>query len=395
MPEASTLRRLDPAASPLHSGIRVPTFLMLQILATLFPLIAGFAVYGWRAVGSAAVVVLSALGTLAILRLIGWRGRQVRTWHCLWLSIIVALMLPPHLFTRPPVSGQIVWPILPAAGITLAILIWLLGGLGTQRVPPSVVTILLLFVLFHELLAPRLVLRPDRLFVGDLLNSDPSPEELSDQNPWYDLTPPTGYDSLRREPVGDRLLAYTSSQQRPERASLTVQMLIRDRMPPLENLIVGGQSSTIGNASAIAIIAGGLFLLYQGLIDFRIPLLGTLSAMAAMLTLPIPIYITEAAAQWRWFAFRPHYLGWPTALTFVNYEVFASPLLFTLFFLATAPGLRPITRRGRAIFAILLGILSAVFQLYASVMIGPYIALLATVLLTPTLDRAIRPRTLV
>jgi Na+-translocating ferredoxin:NAD+ oxidoreductase RnfD subunit len=172
-------------------------------------------------------------------------------------------------------------------------------------------------------------------------------------------------------------------------------MLIRDRMPPLENLIVGGQSSTIGNASAIAIIAGGLFLLYQGLIDFRIPLLGTLSAMAAMLTLPIPIYITEAAAQWRWFAFRPHYLGWPTALTFVNYEVFASPLLFTLFFLATAPGLRPITRRGRAIFAILLGILSAVFQLYASVMIGPYIALLATVLLTPTLDRAIRPRTLV
>jgi Na+-translocating ferredoxin:NAD+ oxidoreductase RnfD subunit len=114
-----------------------------------------------------------------------------------------------------------------------------------------------------------------------------------------------------------------------------------------------------------------------------------------MLILPIPIYITEAGAHWRWFAFRPHYLGWPTALTFVNYEIFASPLLFTLFFLATAPGLRPITRRGRAIFAIFLGILSAVFQLYASVAIGPYIALLVTVLLTPTLDRAIRPRTLV
>ena len=395
MPDTATLRRLDPAASPLHSGIRVPTFLMLQILATLFPLIAGFALYGWRAIGSTATVVFSALGALAILRQIGWRGRQVRTWHGLWLAIIVALMLPPHLFTRSLVSGQIVWPILPAAGITLAILIWLLGGLGTQRVPPCVVTILLLFVLFHELLAPRYVLRPDRLFVGDLLNSDPSTEDLSDQNPWYNPAPPTGYDSLRRQPVGDRLLAYTASQQRPERASLTMEMLIRDRMPPLEDVIVGGQSSSIGNASAIAVIAGGLFLLYQGLIDFRIPLLGTLSAMAAMLTLPIPIYISEAGAQWRWFAFRPHYLGWATDLTFVNYEIFASPLLFTLFYLATAPGLRPITRRGRAIFAIFLGILSAVFQLYASVEIGPYIALLVTVLLTPTLDRAIRPRTLV
>ena len=255
-------------------------------------------------------------------------------------------MLPAHLFTRPPMNGQIVWPILPAAGITLAILIWLLGGLGAQRVPLSVVTILLLFVLFHDLLAPRLVLRPDRLFVGDLLNSDPTPEELSDQNPWFNRTPPTGYDSLRRQPAGDRLLAYTSSQQRPERASLTMEMLIRDRMPPLENLIIGGQAATIGTGSAIAVIAGGLFLLYRGLIDFRIPLLGTLSAMAAMLTLPVPIYITEAGAHWRWFAFRAHFLGWPTALTFVNYEIFASPLLFTLFYLATAPGLRPITRRG-------------------------------------------------
>jgi Na+-translocating ferredoxin:NAD+ oxidoreductase RnfD subunit len=114
-----------------------------------------------------------------------------------------------------------------------------------------------------------------------------------------------------------------------------------------------------------------------------------------MLILPIPVSITEAGAQWKWFAFRAHYLGWPTAATFVNYEIFASPLLFTFIYLATMPGLRPITRRGRAIFAVFLGVLSAVFQLYASVAIGPYIALLMTVLLTPTLDRAMRPRPLV
>jgi hypothetical protein len=41
-----------------------------------------------------------------------------------------------------------------------------------------------------------------------------------------------------------------------------------------------------------------------------------------------------------------------------------------------------------------LGVLSAVFQLYLSAAMGPYIALLAVCLMTPTLDRAIRPRTL-
>ena len=326
------------ATSPLHSGICVPMFLSLQITATLFPLAAGIAIYGWRALGTTGVVVTSAMGSMAVLRLVGWRGRQVRMWHCLWLSLIVSLMLPAHLLTTVPLGGQIVWPILPAAGMTLALLSWLLGGLGTQRVPPSVVTILLLFVLFHDFLTPRYVLRVDRLFAGDLLNSDPTPEELSDQNPWYSRTPPTGFDSLFREPVGDKLLAYTSSQQRPERASLTVQMLIRDQMPPLENLIVGGNSNVIGCASAVAIIAGGLFLLFQGMIDFRIPLLGVLSATAALLAFPIPVYITEAGAQWRWFAFRAHYLGWGTAITFVNYEILASPLLFTLIYLATAPG---------------------------------------------------------
>jgi Na+-translocating ferredoxin:NAD+ oxidoreductase RnfD subunit len=393
-PNDPTLCRA-PSRSPLHSGIRVGTFLTLQILSTLFPLAAGFLIFGWRAVGTTAAVVGSALAAMAILQRVGWRGRQVRMWHCLWLAIIVSLMLPAHLFTTAAVNGRIVWPILPAAGVTLALLIWLLGGLGTQRVPPSVVTILLVFVLFHELMTPHYVLRLERMFTGDLLNADPGEPENSAQVAWINHRPEAGFDALSAEPAADQLLAYTSAQQRPERASLTMQMLIRDQMPPLENLIIAGQSAAIGNGSAIAIIAGGLFLLYQGLIDYRIPLLGTLAAMVGLLILPVPVYITDLGAQWHWLAFREHYLGWPTALTFVNYEIFASPLLLTLFYLATAPGLRPITRRGRSIFAILLGFLAAVLQLYATVAMGPYIALLIIVLLTPTLDRFIRPRPLV
>jgi electron transport complex protein RnfD len=174
-----------------------------------------------------------------------------------------------------------------------------------------------------------------------------------------------------------------------------LEALLRDRMPPLEDLIIGGAPAPIGTGCAIAIIIGGLFLLYRGMIDYRIPLLIFLAAYISMLVLPIPIVIRAASRDWKWLAIHDPSVGWPLALTLVNYEVMASPLLFMAFFLATAPSVRPLPRRGRVIYAILIGVAAAAAQLYISVAIGPYVALLAVSMLTPYLDRWFRARTLV
>jgi hypothetical protein len=280
----------------------------------------------------------------------------------------------------------------------LAMLVWLLGGMGAQRIQPSVVTLLILFVLFHDALTPRYVLRFDKMVWGDLLKSAPAQSVTLEKGAWMLVSRGAGgpnIDSLQVVPAAQKLLAYTSGEVRPDRSSLSLQMLIRDQMPPLEDLIIGGQSSPIGTGSAVVIIVGGLFLLYRGLIDFRLPVLTLAAAMACLLILPIPVVITDTGPEWRWLAFRQHYLGWPVAITFMNYELLASPLLLTIFFLANAPGQRPITRRGRAIFALGLGTFSAILQLYVFTSVGPYIALLLVSLLTPTLDRTLRPRTLV
>jgi electron transport complex protein RnfD len=83
------------------------------------------------------------------------------------------------------------------------------------------------------------------------------------------------------------------------------------------------------------------------------------------------------------------------AITFVNYELMAGPLLFMAFFLATSSSIRPMAGRARVLYALLIGIAAAALQLYVSVQIGAYVALLLVSLLTPLLDRVFRPRTLV
>jgi electron transport complex protein RnfD len=172
-------------------------------------------------------------------------------------------------------------------------------------------------------------------------------------------------------------------------------MILRDRLPPLEDLILGGEPGAIGAGCTLFVIIGGLFLLYRGLIDWHIPMLAALTAWMAFCILPIPVVITDMGTQWCWLALRPRYLGWPTALTLANYELLGSPLLFVAFFVATSPQTRPMSRRGRAVYGVALGVLSAVAQLYGSVAVGPYVAMLLISLASPHLDRLFKPKTLV
>jgi electron transport complex protein RnfD len=188
---------------------------------------------------------------------------------------------------------------------------------------------------------------------------------------------------------------YTLARREPnERGTLLLQGLLRDRLPPLEDLVMAGNPGPIGTSSVIFVITGGLFLLYRGVIDWRVPMLIILSAFLALLVMPIPVSITDIGARWAWLAMREPAVGWAVALTFANYQMAASPMLFMAFFLATSPQVRPITGRGRILFATMTGVLAAGMQLYVSVAWGPYLALLLVGALTPIADRLFQPRPL-
>ena len=377
----------------------------------MLPIVAGLMLYGFRALLLIGVVIASAALALPVWKRIGSRGAQLRTSHTLWLALLLALMLPVHLMTSEPPFENVPgaqWAILAGAGALVVMFSWLLGGVGSGRIHPVLIAYLFLVVVFKQTLIPHWVLHKDRLFVGDVAKSERAELAIASSvanasTSWVNIQSSAGMDGIYADPVSEKLFQYTSGRQRAAGSYISIDGLLRDEMPPLEDLILGGQPGPIGAASAIAVIVGGLFLLYHGVIDFRIPLLIYLTAFIALLVLPMPAIVREIASggqnahvNWRWLAMRDtERIGAARAITFANYEIMAGPLLFMAFFLATAPAVRPMARRARAIYGVLIGLLAAIAQLYISVSFGPYLALLVVSLVTPTCDKLFRPRPLV
>jgi Na+-translocating ferredoxin:NAD+ oxidoreductase RnfD subunit len=376
----------------------VAGYYSLHFPAAIPLLAAAAALYGWAAMATIALLVLSALAALLVWRRVGRRGRLLNPYRCAYMALVLSLALPPHLLEP---GHAATWPLVPAAGILLIALTWLLGPLGSGRVQPVLAAYLILisFFLPQGMLTPHRVLRPARVVTGNLFDSERVDAATPRTTPWYRLgrggnpaEPDAFYFSV---PAASELTAYTSGRQQPDRFSVSLEMVLRDRLPPLEDFIIGGEPGPIGASSAMAVILGGLLLMHRGLIDYRIPLLACLAAAAAMAVLPVPVIIKDTGIEWSWLAFRPHDLGYALDATLIIYELLASPLLFVLFFLAPSGQSQPMSQRGKTVYGILIGLLAGPAQLYGSVALGPYVALLLAGLTSVILDRFLSPRALV
>lgn len=380
----------------VHGGGTTEDYFGQHFRGAVFPLAAGLLLYGWRVLIVAGVVIGTTLATVGIWRRIGRRGRDVVAWHAAWMALLLALMLPVHLASLDNLfSHRAGFWLLPACGTLLGIMLWLLRGRSGTALHPAVVVYLLVVPFFQQLLVPHNVLQRDRLFVGDALDAPLT--SAASSTPWWLSTGKTsGHDAVRiPQPASEALLQYSLGQRNtPARGVVLLPGFLRDRLPPLEDLIMAGHPGPVGASSIIFVVVGGLFLMYRGVIDYRVPLLIVFFAFLTWLVFPIPVAITDIGPRWSWLVMRDPSVGYAVAITFANYELAASPLAFMAFFLATAPVVRPVTKRGREIVAILIGLMAGIAQLYLSVAWGPYLALLIGGLLTPVIDRFFTPRPL-
>jgi len=142
--------------------------------------------------------------------------------------------------------------------------------------------------------------------------------------------------------------------------------------PALGELVLGQHPGTLAEAFPLAVLAGGLLLIFLRTIDWRIPLshLAAISLLAMVLP---PGSRMEGHAPWL--------AGNPLV------HLLAGGVLLSAFFMLTDPVTAPFTARGRVVFAVLAAFYTLVVRFYTPYPDGAVLAILLANASVPLIDR--------
>lgn len=142
-------------------------------------------------------------------------------------------------------------------------------------------------------------------------------------------------------------------------------------LPTYAQMLLGEQGGSLGEVAALAIIAGGLFMLIKKVISWHIPLafIGTAFVFAAILHLINPgIYIPP------------------------SYHILSGGLLLGAVFMATDMVTSPMSNWGKIIFGVGCGVLTIVIRIAGSYPEGVSFAILIMNAVVPLINKGFRPK---
>jgi len=145
---------------------------------------------------------------------------------------------------------------------------------------------------------------------------------------------------------------------------------------------------SIGETSAIALIAGGLFLISRGAVNWRMPFSYILTVMIMVLLMPMKDGQGGTIAFW-----QPVYWQDPVfVLKFMLAHGLSGGLVLGAFFMATDMVTSPLTSKGQVIFGMGCGILVAVIRLWGGYPEGVCYSILIMNTFVWLIDRVTTPR---
>lgn len=313
------------SSSPhVHGGVDVPAVMRSVVWAMVPAVLVGLWFFGLNGVR---VLVLSVAGCLACEWLgnrIAGRRSTLRDWSAVITGVLLAMNLP---------STSPWWMVL--AGCVVAILLAkvIYGGLGYNPFNPALVARVFLLISFPVQMTTWAV----------------------PAGPGTALDAATG-----ATPLGAL------------REALSLGRTIADvDLVPVWKLAVGFRAGSLGEVSVIALLLGGLFLLWKGVIRWQIPVgfIGTVFVVTGIC-----------------------HLADPQAYVSPVYHVLSGGLFLGAFFMATDMVTSPVTRKGMLIFGVGCGLLTAVIRLWGGYPEGVSFAILLMNAATPLIDRYTRPR---
>lgn len=140
-----------------------------------------------------------------------------------------------------------------------------------------------------------------------------------------------------------------------------------ESLPSLARMFIGDIGGSLGETSALLLLIGGLYLLFRKVIDWKIPV----------------IYIATTAITLL-------LLGVNTDL--LVYHVLGGGLILGAFFMATDYTTSPITPKGKIIFAVGCGLLTALIRVKGGMPEGVSYSILLMNILTPTIEKYTKPK---
>lgn len=150
---------------------------------------------------------------------------------------------------------------------------------------------------------------------------------------------------------------------------LTALKNVGESSTSLLDMFVGNHAGTIGETGIIALLIGAIYLTVRKVIDLRIPL-------TYLVVFAICIMLFHQS----------------TDVEFLLTHLCGGGLIFGAFFMATDYSTSPITKRGRYIFGICLGLLTAILRTFGNTAEGVSYAIIFCNLLVPLIEKWTIPR---
>ncbi len=279
---------------------------------------------------SAYVIALSVVGCVvveALLAKLFKRPVSIRDGAAVVTGLLLALNLP---------AGSPWWMILIGCLVTIGLGKMVYGGLGQNVFNPALVGRVFLLISFPVQMTTWRA--PKALFSGG--------------------------------PATDALTSATPLGMMKE-AILMNKPIMGDKITSWTDMASGYIPGSLGETSAIALILGGLFLLYKGYITWHIPV----------------TYVGCVAVMGQIF----HWINpalYPTAL----FHILAGGLILGALFMATDMVTSPMTGKGQIIFGFGCGVITVIIRLFGGYPEGVSFAILLMNAATPLIDRYTVPK---
>lgn len=342
---------------------------MRWVCIALIPaFLVGFYVFGWYSL----LITLISVVSCAVTEAICFKMRGLDPWTMDYSPIVsgmlLAAVLPPNVSWWVPVVGGV---------FAMGIVKHAFGGLGSNIWNPALAARAFLQVsLPTQLNSPkwpmikdqgegiltRLGATMDGSFSSYITGSadaakavvKSSADVVTKATDVVDSATASGVDIVSQATPLTKLM-FISADQSTIANGTSIQNIMPDYSTTVWNSFIGLEPGCIAEVSALALIIGGLILLYKKVITWESPVVFLLTVVLLTWILPAKISIIGGGHGYTsWFS-------GPVLL-----QLFGGGLMIGAFFMETDYTTSPITIKGKIIFAIGCGVLTAMIRLYSS-----------------------------